>query len=82
MLSVGHSSVVQCPLMMPYVIGSIHLGGPIKLFFVPASAIQLVYQWPWYVVQSYINWSEMQLFGRAFEHGAMDHGIDPSRWTQ
>ena len=39
----GRSSVIECPLMMRWVIGSIPPGGPIEQFLVPASIPQLVY---------------------------------------
>ena len=36
------SSMVECPLMVWFVVGSILPGGPIKLFLIPVSAPQLV----------------------------------------
>ena len=44
------SSVAEHPLLVQWVVGSIPHGGPIELFFVPASAPQLVYKGPWYVL--------------------------------
>ena len=43
------SSIVKYPLMMQWVVRSIPYCGPIELFLVPASALQLVYQRTWYV---------------------------------
>ena len=36
--------------MVRWVVGSMLHGGPFELFLVPASAPQLVYQRPWYVL--------------------------------
>ena len=41
--------MVECPLMVQWVIRSIPDGGPFQLFLVPASALQLVQQRPLYV---------------------------------
>ena len=46
----GRSSVIECPLMMRWVIGSIPPGGPIEQFLVPASIPQLVLQRSWYML--------------------------------
>ena len=44
------SSVVECSLMVRWVVGSVSHGGPIELFFVSAIAPQLVVQRSWYVL--------------------------------
>ena len=46
----GHSSMVECPLTMVWVVELIPFGGPIKLCFVPATAPQLVRQMSWYIL--------------------------------
>ena len=44
------NSMVECPLMLLCVTGSIPHSGPIEIFLVPTSAPRLVQQRPWYVL--------------------------------
>ena len=41
--------------MVQWVVGLILHGGPIELFLVPASAPQLVYKRPWYVLSCLLD---------------------------
>ena len=47
--------MVESPLMVRWVIGSISHGGLIELFLVPVSAPRLLKQRPWYVLSCLLD---------------------------
>ena len=50
------SYILLAQIRIRRVVGSILPGGLIELFLLSASAPQLVYQWPWYVLSCLCEW--------------------------
>ena len=70
--------------MVRWVVGSILHGGPIKLFFVPASASRLVYQRPWYVLSCLSGGAYKEpllLIGKRNPCGGSGFPLSLSEWS-
>ena len=67
--------MVQCLLIVPWVVGSIIHGGPTELFLIPANIQQLVLQRSWHVLSCLLDGAYKRiLIGKSSQYSGGKEG--------